>query len=375
VLKLFKSRFALAFFLCALAYQCTHAQAAWELDAAGGVAVAFRPELRRLINGHVARFAVVRSIEAPSDWGRYRNNARVGLALQTNNLGNPDELGRQWTLGPQCDLALAGGLRTVLAVGLGATTAPYGPQNPQGFAIGTTFNLAAGLGLTGRLIRWPSGAGLDIKVLLNHQSNGSVIQPNLGTNVMTLGCVFRTASPPPTDAQPHSKWWLTNGSPGQYARLQRDTRPRTAALHGRIALGTRQRAALGARDFVLDFGLDARWSLDPRWGLNIGLGALAWQEAAILPTGAIDTSSTSTSAIVSAVHLGAHAGPHLSFGRLTLDLNYGRYLIAPSEYLAYYKLIWRYRLNPKLHLNMELWSHGFRADHPSFGLSYRLSSI
>mgnify|MGYP006150525113 CR=1 FL=1 len=348
--------------LCFLYANSATAQeaSAWEFEGAGGVNIAFRPVLRSLINGHVARFSLARSLGQSSSWGQYRNAARWGLALQSNNLGNPQELGRQWALKLQGDFACVAGVRSVIGLGLGANTRPYDfEENPQGVAIGTTFNLAISLGLSAPVFEGTNGSALLLKFQLDHQSNGAVAQPNLGSNVMTLGCVYRTGPTGPV------KWWRAGVDPRFAARALRSTAPRSSELCARAGLGTRQRDALGARDFVLDYGLDWRWSPDPRWGLNIGAGGLLWQLNAIVPAGASDTAKTTS-------HYGIHAGPHLNFGALSVDFNYGRYIAGPAEYDSYYKLVWRIRLNEKLSANMELWSHGFRADHPSFGLTYHL---
>ena len=355
--------FFLALSLCFFGTHTAQAQAttAWEFEAGAGVNIAFRPVLRSLIHGHIGRFGIARTVGQSSGWGQYRNDARWGLALQTNNTGNPEELGRQWALKIQGNLALLGGLRSVIGVGLGANTRPYNPEeNPQGVAIGTSLNLAVGVGLSLPLMVSPRGSGLLLKLQLDHQSNGSIIQPNLGSNTMTLGCVYHSA---PSGSV---KWWREGVSPRFAAQAMRSTSGKYSEWCARAGLGTRQRDALGARDFVLDFGIDRRWSIDPRWGFNVGAGGLLWRLNALVPDGSLASP-------INAAHFGLHAGPHIDFGPLSIDFNYGRYILGPAEFSSYYKLIWRVRLNASLSANMELWSHGFRADHPSFGLSYHLN--
>ncbi|NQX92958.1 MAG: acyloxyacyl hydrolase, partial [Flavobacteriales bacterium] len=158
-----------------------------------GTMIPHRQEITNLITGHAwgleANIAW-RSKERKSWETQYLYPDR-GIDIHFTDMGNPDELGYQFSIAPYIDLPLSYEIKKVnqylkLGLGLGHATKQWDLEdNVKSLVIGSTLNLAFHIQYAAEYsIKDNLHARFGLRV--SHFSNGSFKLPNLGTNNLTL---------------------------------------------------------------------------------------------------------------------------------------------------------------------------------------------
>ena len=314
----------------------------WTASAGGGFLVPHRSVIRGLIDGHAQRVEVSWSNKGYGYWAATRTQPRWGVSLSITDAGSSQHIGTQIAAVSHVDLALRGRLHFRLGGGLGWTQKPWDARTRQGrerVVLGSAINGAAqiGLGFLSSLnpVLWHEHVGLHLR--LDHQSNASFTQPNLGTNVVSLSVSTHLRKKPS----------LFRASDGDYV----DILP--APIHGGyvfLGVGQRQPSPLSAREDVLECGYEYRLGQQSRIGYITG---------ALL--------------MLRPGHWGSslHAGFQLRFSRVYIDLIHGRYVQRwQSEENQYNRVVLNVHLHQGLWSRLVLHTHGFRAHHPSIGIAW-----
>lgn len=325
--------------------QFTARQDRWECAVGGGFLVPHRKAIRALVEGHARMVHVNWSTEAKGLWGCSREDARWGGTLRLGSTGSPRFLGWQLTLLGTADLHAVGAWRIRLGGGLGWTEKTWDPQSPearQRIVIGSPFNAAIQLGLhrpanTDEGAPWHQRIGLHWT--LDHQSNASFTQPNLGTNVASFAASMALSKEVRRPIGIEDTLSTLTILPGPVTGWR---------LH--LATGRRQPATLENRETVGEVGVD--W----RWGRGLRVGGVVGGLALVRPQSS---------------GFGLHAGFQIRFTRVHLDLVHGRYSRRWQEEEAHYNRValhahWR----GGWWINLGLLTHGFRAHHPALGIGW-----
>jgi len=176
-----------------------------------GTIVKHNKHLDNIVKGNTTGFGV--SMEWQTDgsamWHQYYNFPSVGLSATFLNLGNPEMLGKLFTVYPyvQLPLARSEGLQVNVKAGAGVSfitkyygnadhiagtidrevanldgavdTIMYGANS----AIGSMINVFLALGINAEYT-FSEDFALSLGVMWNHASNGSIIKPNSGLNMI-----------------------------------------------------------------------------------------------------------------------------------------------------------------------------------------------
>lgn len=279
-------------------------------------------------------------------WACSREAPRWGGALRINSSGAPDAVGTQAHLIGFASLRMSERWRFRMGGGIGWTEQHWSADSMDGrtrVIIGSPLNSAIEIGFA-RPAQWPAQSWIDpigVHLSLSHQSNASLTQPNLGTNVVTLA--LSSAWP-----RPHRPRTTPSDTLAVLSVLP-------APVQGGVVFGgfgRRQPAPLADRESVTELGVD--WH---RGGLRSGflIGGMAFQRSEVRA-------------------LGLHAGFQIRFTRVHIDLVHGRYLarLQPEE-AAYNRVVFQWHGKGALWWRIGLHTHGFRAHHPTFGVGWSLS--
>lgn len=317
----------------------------WEIAIGGGFLMPHRASIRSMIHRHAHMAHVHWSTAAGGLWSCSRENARWGATLRTGTTGAPDHIGPQVALLGTADLRLSAGWQIRLGGGWGWTSKVWGVDSAnerQRVVIGSPINAAIQLGVhrparQGAGVPWHQRVG--VHVTLDHQSNASFTQPNLGTNVVSLAASI--------------------GWPHTVRRPLRseDTLAVIAVLPAPVegirlhaATGRRQPAPLASRETVAEVGMD--W----RFGGRLRMGYVAGSMVFVRPD---------------AIGIGTHAGFQIRFTRVHIDLVHGRYLRRwQPEEGHYNRVVLHAHWRDGWWFNLGLLTHGFRAHHPALGVGY-----
>ncbi len=317
----------------------------WECAVGGGFLVPHREAIRALVEGHAQMVHVHWSTRAGGLWGCSREDARWGATLRLGSTGSPRFLGTQVTALGTADLHAAGSWQIRLGGGLGWTQKTWGTESAearQRVVIGSPINAAIQIGLHRPGSVEPGAAWherIGLHGTLDHQSNGSFTQPNLGTNVASLA--VSVALSKDVRRPVHTTDTLT-----VLAILPKPV----SGLRVHVAVGRRQPAPLGSRETVGEAGLDWRFG----GGLRLGgiLGAMVFERP-------------------SSSGMGVHGGFQLRFTRVHIDLVHGRYLHRWQEEEAHYnRVVLHAHWRGPWWVNLGLLTHGFRAHHPALGIGW-----
>ena len=317
----------------------------WECAVGGGFLVPHRQAIRALVEGHARMLHIHWSTRAGGLWSCSREDARWGGTFRMGSTGSPRFLGTQLTLLGTADLRAAGAWRVRLGGGLGWTEKTWGTESQdarQRVVIGSPINAAIQIGLHRPASLEPRAAWhrrVGLHCTLDHQSNGSFTQPNLGTNVAALAvsmAIERQVQRPIREAD-------------TLVVLAILPKP-VSGLRAHLAVGRRQPAPLGTRESVAEAGLD--W----RFGGGLRLGGILGSLALFRP---------------SASGIGVHSGFQLRFTRVHIDLVHGRYLRRWQEEEGHYnRVVFHAHWRGGWWFNLGLLTHGFRAHHPAIGVGF-----
>ena len=315
----------------------------WSASFGAGFLVPPRPVIRGLIEGHALRSELSWNSKAFGFWAAHRHQPRWGFSVIATDTGAPEHIGRQVAALSHVDLALHGRLHFRLGGGLGWTQKTWGSLTAPGrerVVIGSSINGAAQIGVgllpAQNSTAWHRNWGISMR--LDHQSNASFKQPNLGTNVVSLNVnavLMRTAVQ----------------RIGEVDKAVIDLLP--APITGGylfLGIGRRQPAPLADQENVMECGYEYRFGGRARIGYVTG-GLLA----------------------VRPQHVGSslHAGFQLRFTRIHIDLLHGRYLQRwQPEENQYNRVVLNVYLSKGWWSRLVLHTHGFRAHHPALGIAW-----
>lgn len=330
-----------------LVAQSTPLERRWEANVMGGFLAPHRASIRALVSEHALGAGVTWSSPAEGLWSCSRMDPRWGFTAHYGKTGAPEYLGHQAALLGMADLRLTGQWRFRLCGGVGWTEKTWSAEDPttrQRIIIGSPINGAVQIGLHLPPCRGAKKPGLDrigFHLTLDHQSNGSFTQPNLGTNVFRLGMS--------TGWTDHRS--LRTGDKDTILALSFIPPPVTGwQIQGGI--GRRQPAPLDARETVQELSIDRRFRRGLRLGTMVGfMGMFRPAHSG----------------------MGVHAGFQIRFTRVQVDLLHGRYLLKWQEDEAHYnRVVFQWHVQGGLWARVALHTHGFRAHHPSLGVGYVL---
>jgi hypothetical protein len=183
----------LLLFLFVVAH-CAFAQAQqpWSVGARGhfGFLWAHRPSSWILVEGHAgaSELFLERQVAGDHAWHRAFGLPRYGVLALHTRMANPERIGDAIGLAPYITMPVLQGERISiglrLAWGVGLVAKPFDRrENTQQIAIGSRINTAIQVmpELRYEAGRWDLRTGLAV----NHWSNGSLKQPNLGLNLIS----------------------------------------------------------------------------------------------------------------------------------------------------------------------------------------------
>ena len=321
--------------------------ARWEIGVCAGFLAPHRTAMRALIDGHARGATLAWTAPGRGVWSCSRENVRWGFVAHFGQTGARQHVGHQAALLGLTEMKVSPRWRFRLAGGLGWTEKTWSPADSdsrQGVVIGSHLNGAVQIGF--HRPAWPQSSKkwhqVGVHLTLDHQSNASFTQPNLGTNVVRFG--LSTAW---KGRVPASKAMRESGEG------MKDILILPAPVNGwqfQLALGRRQPGPLEPRETTSEIAVDYRWGNGLRWGGVIGsLGMLrpghfGW---------------------------GWHAGAQLRFTKVQVDVVHGRYLVRWQEEEAHYmRTVFQWHLAKAWWGRIALHTHGFRAHHPSFGVGF-----
>ena len=332
--------------LCAPSAQCQGRPGPsehWELGLSGGFLVPHRGVIRSLIDGHASQIQLNWSRTGRGVWSCSRTQPRWGLGLRFGESGASGAVGKQASLLGMAELRIVHGLDFRFGAGIGWTQNQWStstPEDRQHVVIGSPINAAIEVGLHRPPLARPSGAWhnlLGFHFCLAHQSNASFTQPNLGTNVASLGISALVKSRSPQRSLASDTLAVLSFLP-----------PPVLGWTIHAGIGRRQPAPLASRETPVEWGFDHRWGKGLRLGGTMGINGYSRP---------------------SELGLGIHAGFQLRFSTVYIDLVHGRYLKRwqPEEH-SYNRVVINVHLSRHLWSKLALHTHGFRAHHPSLGL-------
>lgn len=318
--------------------------ALWSAGVGAGFLVPHRSVIRGLIDGHARRLELTWSKKAAGYWAASRHHPHWGLSLLATEVGASGHIGTQITALSHVDLTLRGRWSFRLGGGLGWTEKVWNPgtsQSRERVVIGSAINGAAQIGMgimpDAQATGWHRNLGIQLR--LDHQSNASFKQPNLGTNVVSLSLVASLLRTAP----------LRTAADSGFVTLAVLPAP-TKGSYLFLGLGRRQPAPLEDQENVLECGYEYRFGGRSRIGYVAGGLLMARPQ-----------------------NLGSslHAGFQLRFTRVHIDLLHGRYLHRwQSEENQYNRVVLNVHLSKGWWSRLVLHTHGFRAHHPSLGIAW-----
>lgn len=298
-----------------------------------------------------------RAFSGRKPWHHDYKDPSWGIGLMTTDAGSPELIGRVIRLLPYYDLPLFAEGRTTVAFrfgwGLGSVEHPHDQAtNNQQTAIGSRTNAAVlfALEVRRRIGRYHVGADL----ALDHLSNASMVQPNLGINLVTVGLSVRCAVPGPRPLP-----------------MPRDTMPswrrgRTTELI--LAWGTQEVESYeGTRAPVLSAAASMLWRISPKSSFGFGFDLFNKEVLRVKDPELHDAPW------IDLTQVGAHGSYRLHFGGMAIVVEQGVYLYTPveEEIALYQRLGMRQDLTSHLAAGLSLKTHFGAADHFELGLGYR----
>lgn len=351
------------FTACILALATTpiSAQQPWSIGARGhyGFLWAHRPAAWILVEGHAGATELFaeRRVDGDRAWHRSYGLPRYGVLVLHTRMANAARIGEAIGVAPYLSLPLLGGNRLSLSLrvgwGLGYVSKPYDRrENTRQIAIGSRFNGA--LQLMPELRYDEQRLGVQLGLGINHWSNGSAKQPNLGLNFLSLslGASYALGVAAPQRTVPDTRG---------YERERREF-----SVVGAFGMSESGRP-LNGQHSVYALSGHASWRVGGKGTLGGGVDVFNKGD---LPTVLPALDNRSRAELTQA---GAHFGGSLLMGRGELLFQFGAYAYtpAPDDAPVYQRLGMRYRIGKRLLASACLKTHFATADHWEFGIGYR----
>lgn len=347
--------------LALLALPAARAQRAWSLGATAhyGFLWPHRPNMGVLVQGHAPAFELFaeRPVAGDRPWHRAFGLPRYGLLALHTRMANPQRIGAAIGLAPYLWMPLARRQRLSLGLrmawGVGYVAKPFDRrENVKQIAIGSRINTAIQLMPS---LRWERGRlAVHAGLAIDHWSNGSLKQPNLGLNFLSaaLGASCALSGAPAAAAAPDS---------GAFERGRREF-----SLMGAAGISEAGQPLNGARSvYALSGEASRRRGRMGAWSAGFDVfnkGDLSTQHERLAGRGR-----------TALTQVGVRGGGALLLGRGELFFHFGAYVITPvpDDAPVYQRIGGRYRLGRHLLAGIGLKTHFATADHWELAIGYR----
>lgn len=336
------------------------AQQPWSIGASAhyGFLWPHRPSSWILVDGHAGAFelSMERAVNGDRPWHRTYGMPRYGLLAVYTRMANPENIGDAAALIPYITMPFVHGGRCSFGLrigwGVGYIAKPFDRrENTQQIAIGSRINNAIQLMPEFRYqvdrLSFSGGIAID------HWSNGSLKQPNLGLNFLSLS--FGTSYALATLPEPMAI------DTTAYERPRREF-----AVIGSMGYSESGRPYNGQYNVVSISG-GVSWRCGGKGALSGGFDVFNKGDLGTVHEELVGGSRLSYS------QYGVHGGGSLLLGRAELLFNCGVYVYTPvvDDAPIYQRLGGRYRFGRHLIAGVTLKTHYATADHMEFGIGYR----
>ncbi|MBL0127688.1 MAG: acyloxyacyl hydrolase [Flavobacteriales bacterium] len=343
-----------------------YAQQPWSIGARAhyGYLWPHHSDMLILVEGHAgaAELFMEREVKGDRPWHRAYGNPRYGVAVIFTRLANPDHIGWCAGLMPYLTLPLlhgdhcSFGLRTAWGVGYVAKRFDR-HDNTRQIAIGSRINTA--IQLMPEVRYHIAGADVHAGIALDHWSNGSFKQPNLGLNFVSLSLGASIAlgkgrvGPVPEGARGIDS-----------TSFERPEREFLVVCSGGISEDGRP---INGQRSVFVLSGEAGWRKGRKGSLACGVDIFNKGDLATTDDALNDAPR------VALTQVGVQGGGSLLAGRGELLFRMGVYVItpAPDDAPVYQRFGVRYRCGKHLLAGVSLKTHFAAADHWEFGIGYR----
>jgi len=333
----------------------------WEIGARGsyGFLWPHRQDLWILVEKHaigVELFAE-KQVNGDKPWHQYYKGPSYGVGLLYVNFENPEKIGTVVRVLPYLYLPFTNNGKSSFGIrlgwGVGYVAKPYDRrENTQQIAIGSKINMAVLL-----MAEYHRSFGRNTimaGVGIDHWSNGSYRQPNLGINYLALNIGISRA--------------LGNVDP--YVQRPDTTRfkspKRTYSVVFGFGVNEVERAYTGQYTAYSIVG-QVQWRVSRKSTLGAGVdifnkGSLAFYDESLEDRPRIELTQ-----------VGLHGEYALVLGNNEIYFDMGVYLYTPvpEDSKVFHRVGYRYKAGDHLVLNFSLKSHFAVADHVEIGLGYK----
>lgn len=318
-----------------------------------------RPSAWYLVEGHASAFEVFgeRKFRNDKAWQRLYKGAGYGFGAMYSGMANPDVIGGGVRLIPYLHLPFVegkyGSFGMRLGWGIGYIFKKFHrtdniKQIANGSRINTAIQLMLEYHVDVRRLRFTTGLSID------HWSNGSVVLPNLGLNLISLNAGVGYAL----------KDHIVRSSTPDTTSYQR--RAREITVVGAFAISEVGRPLSGQYSVYSVIG-QVQWAVTPKSSIAAGLD--------IFNKGSLVTNhpELKDQSRLQHTQAGLHGGWALGFGRGEIMVQMGAYVHSPfeDESPLFHRLGMRYRSGDHVVWHIALKSHWAVADHWEWGVGYR----
>jgi hypothetical protein len=337
------------------------AQEPWSVGMRGqyGFIWPHRPSNWVQVEGHTwsAEIFADRALSGMAAWHHDYPGLRYGIGVQYTDMANPQLIGTTVRVLPHAYVPFVQGGHGALGLrggwGLGWVEKPFDRRdNAKQIALGSHLNLAIHLMLEYRHTwgRHALGAGIS----LDHLSNGSYRQPNLGVNLLNVNLAYSYAlgtAPPIVGVADTTAMALNKG--------------REQLVVGSFAISETEQPHTGQYT-VYSLSGHVRWRRTRKSSFGAGVDLFNKGALRTLDTGLGDGGRAALT------QAGLHGGWTLHFGQGEFLFQMGAYVHTPVPDAAavYHRIGLRLRSGRHLLWNLSLKSHYAVADHLEFGVGY-----
>lgn len=295
-------------------------------------------------------------------WEQLYRNPRYGIGYNFTNLGNKELLGDVHTVFGFIDMPFYRSknyfsVSYQIDMGLSYFTTTFEPYtNPLNHIVSSPLNVYLGLDFIARY-KLNKTNELKIALELTHNSNGKTRTPNLGLNAVTL-----------------SGAWIYSIKPSQPIKNNLSiSKFRKHDIVFLLNFGGKRDDNLHENVYLVSSIIgDYSYFFSPRFAFGVGAdgfydGALAQHRK--FSEGVAQNSSDN-------FQLGAHIGMKARYGRMTVLLDTGHYVVANyyRHGKVYSRLGLRYAVTDNVLFNLTLKAHITIADFIEWGIGYRFNT-
>ncbi|GEM_PF-2240487 len=334
---------------------------AYNLNIHYGAMLPHYPVIQKLNNENIRGLELLTWFRQPKNMNP-KAIPVTGVGYYFSNLGNHDVLGNTHALSLNLMSTLGGDRLPIhfkAGLGIAYATQKHDPKrNPQNPAIGSHINAYGRLSLGMEVLRWSNKWILTPGVSFHHISNGSVVSPNQGLNLLTfhVGMEFHSS-------QSHS---------GSLVLKKREEIEKKNRLTIMLAAGIKQvhrtlEDQIVTSSLIIDYGYPIAAGTSMGLGLNLFYND-TWAQFPYF----YNQQHKKPSPFQSAVHIGFRQ----DIGPLSLIVHPGIYILKPSEQTPWFtnRLGLKYTLPANFTAQFSIKHHWFAlADYFEWGIGYNFN--